>query len=181
MKIKWRNLESIKDIYINTSLLLRNVSIIWTKNVLGQGFQSPLFIMDLSSNIVFILMTAIMSFVHGFPMGPPPLIHLFSVQSDTRTYLWSCVKASDLMLLSHGGYVYRRVRSCDLQTSTIPESPPSIMYCPSRLSIIVYKTQRNSIVTYHCKDKTDRHEFCVPYSINHKIKTVNHPLIQSVS
>lgn len=118
-----------------------------------------------------------MSFVHGFPMGPPPLIHLFSVQSDTRTYLWSCVKASDLMLLSHGGYVYRRVKSCDLQTSTIPESPPSIMYCPSRLSIIVYKTQRNSIVTYHCKDKTDRH---VPYSLNHKIEIVNHPLIQSV-
>lgn len=175
MKIKWRNFESIKDIYINTSLLLRNVSIIWTKNVQGQGFQTPLFIMDPSSNIVFILMTAIMSFVHGFPMGP--LIHPFSVQSDTRTYLWSCVKASDLMLLSHGGYVYRRVRSCDLQTSTIPESPPSIMYCPSRLSIIVYKTQRNSIVTYHCKDKTDRH---VPYSLNHKIEIVNHPLIQSV-
>lgn len=174
MKITWRNLESIKDIYINTSLLLRNVSIIWTKYVQGQGFQSPLFIMDLSSNIVFILMTA----CHLYMVSQwAPLIHLFSVQSDTRTYLWSCVKASDLMLLSHGGYVYRRVKSCDLQTSTIPESPPSIMYCPSRLSIIVYKTQRNSIVTYHCKDKTDRH---VPYSLNHKIEIVNHPLIQSV-
>lgn len=146
------------------------------KEHVGARLSEPFFfIMDLSSNIVFILMTAIMSFVHGFPMGPP--IHLFSVQSDTRTYLWSCVKASDLMLLSQGGYVYRRVRSCDLQTSTIPESPPSIMYCPSRLSIIVYKTQRNSIVTYHCKDKTDRH---VPYSLNHKIEIVNHPLIQSV-
>lgn len=39
------------------------------KERVGARLSEPSFYY--SSNIVFILMAAIMSFVHGFPMGPP--------------------------------------------------------------------------------------------------------------
>lgn len=64
---------------------------------------------------------------------------MFDCELIITTYLWSWERAREHILLSHAGYEYSKVRSCDLYTSTTPLSPPSIKYCPSRLRVIACK------------------------------------------